>query len=203
MIQKLSMVYAAVILSSVFHSTVTYNSDKKANDLTIQSALHADAPSPEIPEKDRIYDWLIGSWNVRVVDYVDDGARRESTGEWHFGRVLEGRAIQDVWISPPRSKRDKDLSKARNRYGTTIRFYHPQDKKWWITWINPVSGAHDILVARKVDDDIVHEGRDKAGNLMRWVFTEITRRTARWYAERSFDGGKTWKLEAEFFLERI
>jgi hypothetical protein len=202
MIQILSMACVAGILAGVFHATVADGSKKKASDLTIQSALHADTPSPEIPERDHIYDWLIGSWNVRVVDYLDDGAHRVSTGEWHFGWVLEGRAIQDVWISPPRSKRGKNPSKPGNRYGTTLRFYHPEDKKWHVTWINPVSGAHDMLVATKVDDNLVHEGRDKAGTLMRWVFTQITGRTARWYAERSFNGGKTWILEAEFFLER-
>jgi len=39
-------------------------------------------------------------------------------------------------------------------------------------------------------------------SLIRWVFTDISAQSARWYGERSVDGGKTWQLEAEFFLQR-
>jgi hypothetical protein len=170
--------------------------------MTIQSALHAEASSPEIPEHDRIYDWLIGSWNARVVDYLHDGAPLESSGEWHFGWVLEGRAIQDVWISPPRNLRDRNLPKVGNRYGTTIRVFNPENRQWVVTWINPVNGTHNLLLAKKIADNIVQEGRDSDGNIIRWVFTDIKEREFRWYGERSFDCGKTWKLEAEFFLER-
>lgn len=170
--------------------------------MTIQSVLHADAPSPEIPEIDRIYDWLIGSWKARVIDYPEDAAPLESRGEWHFGWVLDGRAIQDVWISPPRNMRNRNLPKIGNRYGTTIRVFDPKNRQWHITWINPVSGAHNTLLAKKIADNIVQEGRDSNGNIMRWVFTNITERDARWHGERSFDCGKTWKLESEFFLER-
>ena len=46
--------------------------------------------------------WLIGGWEAAVYDYAEDGTAHEGSGEWHFGRV-EGRAIQDVWIAPPRS----------------------------------------------------------------------------------------------------
>ena len=168
----------------------------------MENALHADGPSTELAKEDRLYDWLIGSWTARVVDYPGDGSKKENSGEWHFGYVLEGRAIQDVWISPPRSNRNADTPKSGNRYGTSIRAFHPTEKRWHVTWINPVSGALNLLVARRDGNDIVQEGRDDDGNLMRWVFTEIKKNSARWYGERSFDGGKTWKLEAEFFLTR-
>lgn len=168
----------------------------------MEQALRAETASPEIPERDRIYDWLLGSWKARVIDHDGDGSTRESSGEWHFGYVLEGRAMQDVWISPPRSERDARMSKIGNRYGTSIRSYHPVEKRWHVTWVNPVSGAINLLVARLEGDDIVQEGRDNEGNLMRWVFTDIEHDTAKWYGERSRDSGKTWTLEAEFFLQR-
>jgi uncharacterized protein len=168
----------------------------------MQTALHADGPSPELAPEDRIYDWLIGSWDVRVVDYLDDGSKRENAGEWHFGYVLEGRAIQDVWISPPRSLRNSATSKECNRYGTSVRALRPNDRKWDVTWINPVSGWHDRLIARRVGKDIVQEGHGAKGELIRWVFTDIEKHSARWYGESSNDGGKTWKLGAQFFLTR-
>ncbi len=168
----------------------------------MEKALHSDAASPEISKKDRIYDWLIGSWKARVVDYTEDGSKRESRGEWHFSYVLEGRAVQDVWISPPCLERKEDTPKLGNRYGTSIRSFNPTDKKWYVTWINPVSGALNQLVARTEGGKIIQEGRDGDGNIMRWVFSDIKDTSARWYGERSMDGGETWNLEAEFFLDR-
>jgi len=32
---------------------------------------------------------------------------KEQRGEWHFGWVLEGRAIQDVILAPPREERHR------------------------------------------------------------------------------------------------
>jgi hypothetical protein len=178
---------------------------RKGEEVNISSmprALHSATASEEIPENQRIYDWLIGSWKARVVDYSADGSKRESAGEWHFAYALEGRAIQDVWISPPRSERTANTAKQGNRYGTSIRYFHPSEKMWHVVWINPVSGALNHLVAEKVNDDIVQTGKDDEGNIMRWVFSDIQANSARWYGERSMDGGKTWKLEAEFLLER-
>jgi hypothetical protein len=164
--------------------------------------LRADGMSAEIPAADDLYGWLVGAWAVRVVDYPRPGERREGSGEWHFAWVLEGRAVQDVWVCPPRADRTPHTPKPGNRYGTSVRMYHPTEGRWHVVWVNPVSGAINRLVARKVGADIFQEGQDDEGNAMRWVFTDITPQSARWYAERSTDGGASWTLEAEFFLTR-
>ena len=171
------------------------------NSSTMAQALIADGPAPSIASLDCPYAWLVGRWNVRVIDHVD-GKRVESSGEWHFAWVLEGRAIQDVWIAPARDDR-ADLAPDRpNRYGSTLRSYDPKRRQWRAVWTNPVSGAFDILWARRSGADLIQEGLDSEGNSMRWVFTDITADSARWYGERSRDGGKNWVLEAEFFLRR-
>src|SRR5262245_10357600 len=103
--------------------------------------LGSPARSNELTDQEDIYGWLIGSWEAAVYDYAEGGAAHESSGEWHFGRVLEGRAIQDVWISPPRSQRsDKPLSKQFNRYGQSVRGYDGEIGVWRGTWFNAVTG---------------------------------------------------------------
>ena len=67
--------------------------------------LTSSGPSAEISKLDCPYGWLIGVWHARVVDYRDGGSPIVSEGEWHFSWVLEGRAVQDVWISPVRGRR--------------------------------------------------------------------------------------------------
>ena len=165
-------------------------------------ALTSPGPSAEISKLDCPYGWLIGGWHARVVDYRDGGSPIVSEGEWHFSWVLEGRAVQDVWIAPVRGQRSSIPPEFPNRYGTSIRSYDYQRRQWRVTWINPISGAYDVLWARRAGADIVHEGIDNQGRRMRWVFTDIRADSARWYGERSADDGETWKLEAEFFLKR-
>ena len=178
----------------------TSQSNKSNGDFV--AALVAKSPSAELGDAADMYAWLIGGWDVRTVDYQPDGKQRESTGEWHFNWILEGRAVQDVWISPPRAQRNSALSKTGNRYGTSLRVYDSKIGAWRVTWLNPVSGAHDELIGQQKGNDIVQEGRDSDGNQMRWVFTDRKSDAFRWYGERSYDGGKTWQLEAEFFGKR-
>lgn len=168
----------------------------------ISGALFSGFALPELLPEERIYDRLIGSWNVRVIDYTE-AERIESAGEWHFSYALEGRAIQDVFIVPARSERTGVLPTLRNRYGTSIRSFHPDKREWTVTWINPVTGAINTLVAGLEGDDIVQDGTDADGSLIRWGFTDIKPDSVRWYGDRSTNGGNSWKLEAEFFLIRI
>src|SRR5689334_10182339 len=89
-------------------------------------ALHTDRPAPDRAERMGLYGRLVGRWEMDVVAYGDDAAMRNGRGEIHFGWVLEGRAIQDVWITPPRGARVSDPpAGAANFYGTTLRVYDP------------------------------------------------------------------------------
>jgi hypothetical protein len=165
-------------------------------------ALASTTASIEIPPHDRIYDRLIGSWNVRVFDVLPNGSRHENTGEWHFAYALEGRAVQDVWIVPTRKERTARMPKAFNRYGTTVRFYEPASRTWRMVWINPVSGTQQTLVGRATPKGILHEGTDSESAQIRWTFRELSEHTFHWTGERSVDGGRTWELQAEFFGRR-
>jgi hypothetical protein len=170
---------------------------------SLVDALPADGPRKDRADQMMLYGQLVGHWQVDVYDYEPDGSRHASTGEWIFGWVLEGRAIQDVFIVPARqSGRPASLPVARNRYGTTLRVYDPASDAWQITWINPVRQVRNTLVGRRVGQKIVQEGRDDDGSLMRWVFSEITPGSFRWRGEASSDGGRTWFLGAEFFARR-
>lgn len=166
------------------------------------SALLSNTLSAEIPVKDDLYGCLIGRWDVMAYDRQSDGSTCQVHGEWIFARVLEGRAIQDIWIAPLRAERTSQMSRQGNRYGTSLRMYNPNDKQWTSYWINPVSGAFDKLQTRKAGKDIVQEGKDEEGYPMRWIFTDITDDSFRWYAEHTLDGGNSWKVEAEFLGKR-
>jgi hypothetical protein len=167
------------------------------------SALLASGRSPEIPESSDVYGWLIGSWELDVLHYLVDVTDRGLKAEAHFGWVLEGRAVQDVWIMPPRSQRTTDQDKATNMYGTTLRVWDPQIQAWRVTWISPVTGSRDELIGRWRSSDIVQLGAHSDGTPIRWIFTEITPESFHWIGEALQPDAKTWKIEGEFRARRI
>ena len=73
------------------------------NDTTgMLDALAAPAPFPAHAAQLTLYGQLVGAWEGTVIVHRRDGTRREESCEVYFGWVLEGRAIQDVWIAPAR-----------------------------------------------------------------------------------------------------
>jgi hypothetical protein len=178
----------------------TNNGAEKAGLLEV---LSAQGRSVEIPESGDVYGWLVGSWELDVRYYAGaDVASLSIKGETHFGWVLEGRAVQDVWIMPSRSNRSGELGKANNMYGTTLRVWDPTLQAWHITWINPVTGHREQQIGRWSGKDIVQVGARSDGTLTRWRFTEITPESFHWIGESLQGNGETWKLEGEFVARR-
>ncbi len=167
------------------------------------STLSAPGRSPEIPEPADAYGWLIGDWELEVFDHRENGSVHQCNGEVHFGWVLEGRAVQDVWIMPRLADRNAGLSKDGNRYGTTLRVWDPTIQAWRATWINPVTGGRDELVGQRVGNDIIQIGTHQDGRPIRWNFTEVTNDSFRWTGEVLNPDGRTWTLEAEFHGRRM
>jgi hypothetical protein len=166
----------------------------------LAEALLAGGPAEDRAAKMALYGRFVGSWDGKVVVHDPASARRETSAEVHFGWVLSGRAVQDVWIAPSRHTRQP--SEPDRMYGTTLRVYDPQDDVWQITWIDPVRRAYDRMIGRKVGEDIVQEYRNAQGARCQWLFTEITPASFHWISRDSTDEGKSWSLRAEFFLRR-
>src|SRR6266700_5235877 len=143
-------------------------------------ALHSEGPADDRARHLELYGWLIGDWVMDATVHKDDGATFKGSGEIHFGWVLQGRAIQDVWILPGVF------------YGTTLRIYDPEMDAWHILWSDPLRQFYARQVGRARGRDIVQEGTDASGALIRWTFTDITPDSFRWLGERSDDGGRTY-----------
>jgi len=164
-------------------------------------ALEADGPFPDHADKLMLFGRLVGSWDIEDRFFDEDGnVTKESRGEWHFGWVLEGRAIQDVLIAPPRDERRP--GQQSNEYGTTIRVYDPRIDGWRVTFVAPVFGATVNLIAREHGDEIWLEGRGPDNRLLRWTFSDISDERVRWQGFVSADEGRTWIREEEIILRR-
>jgi hypothetical protein len=167
-------------------------------------ALMAPGRSPEIPESADAYGWLIGSWELDCRHYAGvDISALGIRGEAHFGWVLEGRAVQDVWIMPRRSDRTADTPGTNNMYGTTLRAWDPAIQAWRISWTNPVSGHREEQIGNRSGGDVVQLGTRPDGVQTRWRFTGITAGSFHWLGETLEPDGTTWKLQGEFRARRV
>jgi len=155
------------------------------------AALHSAGPAADRADGLKLYGWLVGHWTMDATVYRDDGTRHQGQGEIHFGWVLEGRAIQDVWIFPGVF------------YGTTLRVYDPGINAWHILWSDPLRQVYTRQIGRAQGADIVQLGNNDAGEVVRWSFAQIRPDSFRWTGERSRDNGDTWQLQAEFFAKRV
>jgi len=179
---------------------MTVNLDQR---IDLYSLLAAPGRSQEIPESVDIHGWLCGSWELDVLHYrAIDVRGRGMNGEVHAGWVLEGRAVQDVWIMPRRSERSANPDKTMNMFGTTLRSWDPTIQAWRISWTNPVVGHRDDQIGRRSGNDIVQMGTRADGTQTRWTFTEITLDSFHWLGEALQPDGITWRLEGEFRAKR-
>jgi hypothetical protein len=168
--------------------------------LPMLRALHASGPFPDYAEKLDPFGQLVGAWDIEDVHFHPDGTPRVvHVGEWLFGWVLEGRAVQDVIISPPRRE---GAGESRYEYGTTIRLYDPSADVWHVTFVAPVNGAVFQLEARAESDGIVLTGTSPDGTLNRWVFSDMSEDAFIWRGYESADEGRSWFLEEEIRARR-
>lgn len=153
--------------------------------------LCAGLPFPALSEKLSLYGQFIGKWKMDAVIYDASGNKTHTgKGSIYFNWILEGKAIQDVWILP-------DVF-----YGTTLRIYDPAIDAWHILWIDPGKQSYPNQIGRAIENNIVQVGKDSKGDILRWSFTEITHNSFHWLGEKSEDNGDTFQLQVEFFAKR-
>jgi hypothetical protein len=167
---------------------------------TFVDALHTDRPASDRADKMGLYGWLVGHWETTTVAYEENGIKHANRGEIHAGWVLEGRAIQDIWMIPPRALRRPDLPLPMlpvtgSWYGSTLRVYDPRIDAWHIFWNDPATQFYARQIGRARGDDIVQEGKIESGAVLRWSFTKIKPNSFQWLGEISLDGGASWRTQ--------
>lgn len=153
-----------------------------------------------------LYDPLLGRWEAEARAFLPDGSARRHYWQISFERTLEGRAIQDVWITPPRSGpragQGERWGRFDNQYGTSLRFYDPALDAWRVTWIDPCAQYRAELVGQRRGGEIFQEGTGSDGMQLRWIFSEMSADGFRWRAELAGADGTRWHKAIELLARR-
>lgn len=154
-------------------------------------ALLAAGPAADRHQRMQLYGFLVGGWQFDAIVHRNDGATLRGAGEIHADWILEGRAIQDVWVLPGVF------------YGTTLRIYDSGIDGWHILWSDPLRQYYTRQIGRAQGRDIVQEGTNAAGAAVRWSFTAIAADSFRWLGEEARSADGAWTLQADFHARRI
>lgn len=161
------------------------------------AGLAAEGPLAGMEEKLALFGQFVGDWDILECRFLrPDGTWAVNRGELHWRWILDGRALQDVWMTI-----DEETEKPVPD-GTTVRFYDQKIDAWHSVWISPTQGVLKTFIARKIGDEIVVEGKTTEGYPLKWIFSEITPNSFRWHSEETRDNGKTWKLREEMRIRR-
>jgi hypothetical protein len=165
-------------------------------------ALVSPQPAPELADADGIFDFLIGSWELDAVLYDSEGHTQKSSGELHVSWVLEGRAIQDLFIFPRRADRGAGVPARGDRYATTIRTFDRALQAWRVNFINPAADETSArLIARRKGAGIEMEGKLADGTAIRWRYVTVEPTSFHYTAERQREHG-AWQLYLELIGTR-
>lgn len=172
-----------------------------ATGAAMAGALLAAGPGDDPSGRLATFGQLVGTWDVDVVYYLEDGSTETWPGEWCWAWILDGRAIQDVWRVPPRGA-GSDAQDLPRGFGTTVRLYDPTPDAWHVTWFGAIGRTAMRFRARDVGGEIIMEALDAVAQRTRWIFSEIGSASFRWRNVSSTDDGATWDLEQEMTARR-
>lgn len=159
-------------------------------------ALVCECKSNIIPDRCNLFGSFVGEWDFEWVDNRGTEDERHVKGEWIFQWILEGTAVQDLFICPSRKERLTNYQPDA-AYGTTVRMYNPDTEAWDILYTE--LGGATQLEAKWEKDRIIQTA--VADRNLRWVFSEITRTSFHWQRMVREDGGH-WTVEADLYAVR-
>ena len=162
-------------------------------------ALISAVPKSEYRDKLSLFGQFVGEWDFEGIFSRGTPDEWSVPGEWLFSWILDGTAIQDVFICPSLEERMKNPN-PNAEYGTSVRFYNSSKDCWDVCY--GYFGYMYVLEGRQVGDQIIVKNIDETNGLNEWVFSDITAQTFHWQNRTSYDNGTTWQVNFELLARR-
>jgi hypothetical protein len=162
----------------------------------IFGVLPAPGPNPALGHHADLFGRFVGTWDADYAFIQPDGSARQQRGEVLFGWVMNGYAIQDIFLSYP------DSAGGERKMVGGLRYVDPRTDRWTVMFVAPSFNAAIRMEGGAEGDRIVLRGRDADGVELRWSFNDITADSFIWRGETSHDGGRTWRMDEEHHMRR-
>ena len=162
----------------------------------LSTTLPSKLPHVSLGEASALDAKLIGTWAVDYSDFNKDGKAVHRTGQFLVSWVLDGRAVQYLWIVDPSGSR-----KEREVY-TELRYFDPKSRSWNGVFFDPEHASMAKFTSEPQGDSIVMHSSDLGAADTRWTFGAIGPNSLVFRDEASDDGGKTWHLRSEDHMTR-
>jgi hypothetical protein len=153
------------------------------------------------PKGDRGFDFQRGEWRVH------HRVKRAGQSEWtEFDGTCRNRSLID---GSANVEEHTFVRPGGITYGIAMRAYDPKSERWAIWWVDSRDphGALDPPVKGHFEDgvgtfysDYVADGKTMR---VRFVWSHITPKSARWEQASSSDAGKTWEINWIMEFERV
>src|SRR5439155_4088971 len=111
---------------------------------------------------------LRGAWDADYSFIADDGSVRHSRGEVLFGWILDGYALQDIFLGYPKPGPNEE-----RRMVTGVRFVDPKTDRWTVMFAAPSFAVAIRMEGGAEGDRIVLRGVNDQGDSLRWSFNDI------------------------------
>jgi len=156
--------------------------------------------NPVIPNENDLFGQFIGEWEFNMEVHETDGSTKEFNGNWLFKKILQGRAIQDVWMVPT-------LEWSNNNggfyeYGTSIRSFDFKTKKWKVTWVGPIQNQHFEFDVEHINNEIQMQLINHNELQMKWVFYDIKTNMFQWRSEVFLKSQGKWFTNCHMSLTK-
>ena len=191
---RLALALSAVGLLCAAAASAVHAADPSGD---LFAVLHAAASTAPDPRQAKVISGLIGTWDVEYLDINKAGVTTRRTGQFVASWVLDGRAMQDVWIVDRSGKRT-----TREVY-TDLRWFDPKTGTWPAVFFDPERASIATFTGEAATADrIVLHSPDLGTADSRWSFVDIGPDSFDFRDEGSNDGGKTWRLRSEYHMRR-
>src|SRR5205823_12136623 len=110
---------------------------------------------------------FVGAWDADYSFIAEDGSVRHSRGEVLFGWILDGYALQDIFLSYP-----KPGSSEERKMVTGVRFVDPKTDKWTVMFAAPSFAAAVRMECGADGDRILLRAQDDKGALLRSPYSD-------------------------------
>src|ERR1051325_10720285 len=127
------------------------------------SVLTAQGPHRTLGRDADLFGRFVGTWDANYSFIAADGSVRRKRGEVLFGWILDGHALEDIFLTYPDSTGDE------RKMVAGIRWVNPKTGRWTLAFVAPTFGVVQKMEGGAEGDRIVLRGRDSTGTLLRWA----------------------------------